>query len=145
MNPLPHLFAQRDISPMRPSGNDSDVPHELKLFQEMPLVITEARKPQRITEAPSTIDVITDEDIRRSGALTLAELLERLPGIYTPRAHNGLGMLWIRGVGGRFNDNALLLVDGVPCRTLYYFNFPLNEKIPLEGGTQRAESVQQPG
>jgi len=54
-------------------------------------------------------------------------------------------MLWIRGVGGRFNDNALLLVDGVPCRTLYYFNFPLNEKIPLEGGTQRAESVQQPG
>ncbi len=121
-----------------------EVPDELKLFQEMPLVITAARKPQRITEASSTIDLITAEDIKRSGALTLAEVLERLPGIYTPTAHNALDMLWIRGVGGRFNDNALLLIDGVPYRTLYYSNFPINEQIPLED-IKKIEIIRGPG
>ncbi len=110
---------------------DGGIPNELKLFQQMPLVITAARKPQRITEAPATIDVITTENIKHLGASTLTELLERLPGIYTPTAHNGLDMLWIRGVGGRFNDNALLLIDGIPYRTLYFSNFPINEQIPL--------------
>ncbi len=127
------------------SLHDIDViPNELKLFQQMPLVITAARKPQRITEASSTIDVITAEDIRRSGALTLAELLERLPGIYTPTAHNALDMLWIRGVGGRYNDKALLLIDGIPYRTLYFSNFPINEQIPL-GDIKKIEIIRGPG
>ena len=128
-----------------PFGIDStEMPDELKLFQQMPLVITAARKPQRITEAPSTIDVITAEDIKRSGALTLSELLERLPGIYTPTAHNALDMLWIRGVGGRSNDNALLLIDGTPYRTIYLSNFPINEQIPLED-IKKIEIIRGPG
>ena len=131
--------------PSFPFGvSDADVPDELKLFQTMPTVITAARKPQTITEAPSTIDVVTAEDIRRSGALTLAEVLERLPGMYTPTAHNALDMLWIRGVGGRFNDNALLLIDGQPYRTLYYSNFPINEQIPLED-IKKIEIIRGPG
>ena len=124
--------------------DNHEIPDELKLFQQMPLVITAARKPQRITEAPSTIDVITAEEIKRSGALTLSELLERLPGIYTPIAHNSLDMLWIRGVGGRSNDNALLLIDGTPYRTLYLSNFPINEQIPLED-IKKIEIIRGPG
>lgn len=121
-----------------------ELPTELRIFESMPMVITAARKPQRITEASSTIDVFTEQDIRNSGALTLAELLERLPGIYTPRAHNGQDMLWIRGVGGRYNDNALLLIDGVPYRTLYYSHFPINEQIPLQN-IKKVEVIRGPG
>ena len=71
---------------------------EEMLFLDIHSVITATRRTQPITEAPATIDIITAEDIRISGAITLAELLERLPGIYTPTALNGLEMLLYQGV-----------------------------------------------
>ena len=121
-----------------------ELPGELQLFAEMPVVITAARKPQYITQAPSTINVITEQEIKSSGATNLSELLERLPGVYTPTAHNALDMLWIRGVGLQYNDNALLLIDGAPYRTLYVSNFPLNEQLPLED-IKRIEVIRGPG
>ena len=42
-------------------------------------------------------------------------------------------VLRIPGVGGRFNDHVLLLIDGQPYWTLFFSNYPQNEQIPLDG------------
>src|SRR5947209_16831049 len=53
---------------------------ELLLLKEETVSIA-ARHEQPISEAPSDVYVITDEDIRHSGAPDLPTILRRIPGI----------------------------------------------------------------
>lgn len=50
------------------------------MFDE-PVTISATGKPERISDTPVTMDVITAEDISRSGARDLPTLLRRLPGV----------------------------------------------------------------
>jgi iron complex outermembrane receptor protein len=64
------VFAQTDeISP------------EFLLFGKEILVVTAARHEQEIGESPATINVITAEDIKNSGCLTVGDLLRTLAGM----------------------------------------------------------------
>lgn len=107
-------------------------------------VVTPSRKPQAIDTAPANIIVITERQIKDSGALTLAELLERLPGIYIPTQGHGEESIYIRGVGERYNNKTLLMVDGYPFRDLYYYSHPINATIPL-ANVKRIEVIRGPG
>ncbi len=53
---------------------------ELRFLQEETVSIA-ARHEQPISEAPSNVYVITDEDIRQSGATDIPTILRRIPGI----------------------------------------------------------------
>ncbi len=44
-------------------------------------VISAAKGEQRISEAPPAITVNIDEDIRNSGAITIADILRMVPGL----------------------------------------------------------------
>ncbi|MEE9402859.1 MAG: hypothetical protein V3V47_06640, partial [Desulfobacteria bacterium] len=48
---------------------------ELLLFMEVPTVVTAARREQPLTKASATTKVITTEEIRRSGAHSIPEIL----------------------------------------------------------------------
>ncbi len=54
---------------------------ELELIKEEETVSIASRYEQPISEAPSNVYVITDEDIRQSGATDLPTVLRRVPGI----------------------------------------------------------------
>lgn len=56
------------------------VVEELRLLKEETVSIA-VRHEQPISEAPSNVYVITDEDIRQSGATDIPTLLRRIPGI----------------------------------------------------------------
>jgi outer membrane receptor for ferrienterochelin and colicins len=68
---------------------------------------------QDIKEAPSSVTIVTSDDIRKYGYRNLAEILRSIPGLFVTfdRCYSFLG---IRGFGlpGDFNDRFLLLVDG---------------------------------
>lgn len=126
-------------------------PNKQQDFFEMSLedlmnveVVTASRKSQDIDTAPANITVITEEEIRNSGAQTLAELLERLPGVYIPTQGHGDESIYIRGVGERYNDKTLLMFDGYPFRDVYYYSYPLNATIPL-ANIKQIEVVRGPG
>jgi len=53
---------------------------ELELIKEEETVSIASRYEQPISQAPSDVYVITDEDIRHSGAADLPTLLRRVPG-----------------------------------------------------------------
>ena len=57
------------------------IPDELQLLTEEETVSVASRYEQPISQAPSNIYVITDEDIRHSGATDLQIILRRVPGI----------------------------------------------------------------
>ncbi len=133
------------ITPLTVRAHDAALPkRELLLLQDIPIVITAARKEQSITEAPSNITMITAEQIRDSGARTLAEVLTLLPGIAINTHRKGFERIWIRGVVGGYNDKTLLLVDGYPWRELVYGQHSIDEQLPITD-IKRVEVVRGPG
>ena len=126
-------------------------PNENARLFEMPLedlmnvqVVTASRKTQSLSMAASNITVITEKEIKDSGAQTLADLLGQLPGIYVPTQGNGLKSIYIRGIGERYNDKTLLLVDGYPTRDVYYYSYSPDATIPI-GNIKRVEVIRGPG
>lgn len=60
---------------------DYGIPDELQLLKEEETVSIASRYEQPISQAPSNVYVITDEDIRHSGAVDLPTVLRRIPGM----------------------------------------------------------------
>jgi iron complex outermembrane receptor protein len=75
-----------------------------------------SRKEQKLTEAAAAIFVITNEDIRRSGLTSVAELLRTVPGLDVAEIDANKWPITARGFGERYPDKMLVLLDG---RTLY--------------------------
>src|SRR6185295_7122421 len=75
-------------------------------------------------EAPGATFVITGEEIERSGAANIFDLLRRVPGVdirYTPMG----GHISIRSTGASpFSEEVLLLIDGSPYNSPDKGGFP---------------------
>ncbi|MEY2465642.1 MAG: iron complex outerrane recepter protein [Verrucomicrobiota bacterium] len=86
---------------------------ELPLSQLMDIpVSTPSRFEQTASEAPSSVTVITSDEIKRYGYRTLADVLRSVPGFYVSYDRN-YAFLGTRGVNlGDFNSRILLMIDG---------------------------------
>lgn len=69
-------------------------------------------RPERLGDTAAAVFVITAEDIRRSGATTLAEVLRMVPGVEVARANTVDWAVSVRGFNGQFANKLLVLVDG---------------------------------
>src|SRR5438874_11988074 len=75
-------------------------------------VTTAAKKEQKLSRTAAAIYVITQEDIRRSGASSIAEALRMVPGVNVARLNASQWAVSARGFNGRFSDKLLVLMDG---------------------------------
>ena len=68
---------------------------------------------QRVTQAPSSISIVTAEDIRRFGYNDLADVLRSVRGLYVTNDHN-YTYIGIRGFlrPGDYSTRVLVLIDG---------------------------------
>jgi iron complex outermembrane receptor protein len=119
---------------------------ELTLEELLDLQVTTASKRnQAVTDVPAPITVITAEDIRRSQAKDLSELLRRVPGLYVGRLHGGLKATSSRTAAERFANKLLVMVDG---RSIYSPSFSgvmwEQQDIMLEN-VERVEVIRGPG
>ena len=90
---------------------------QLNLEQLMNIeVTTVSRTESTVGESAAAVYVITQEDIRRSGATTIAELLRRVPGMNVARINNDTWAISARGFNDQYADFLLVQVDG---RTVY--------------------------
>ena len=78
-----------------------------------PVVVTGTRSPLAAERAPSSVSVITGEQLRREGIATVADALRRVPGLSLAQtgSFGGATSLFIRGGESKFTK---VLVDGVP-------------------------------
>jgi iron complex outermembrane recepter protein len=79
-------------------------------------VSSAAKRPQRLADAATAIYAIGREEIRRSGATNLPELLRTVPGVQVSRIDGSRYAVSIRGGSNRYAGKLLVLLDG---RTLY--------------------------
>lgn len=77
-----------------------------------PVVVTGTRNDRPIDETPVRTEVIDRVEIERTGAITLKDALENLPGVNLTEVHGKSGyQLSMQGFGG---DQVLVLIDGLP-------------------------------
>jgi iron complex outermembrane receptor protein len=79
-------------------------------------VTTVSKQPVQVNRTPAAIYVITQDDIRRSGAASLPEALRLAPGVDVARIDSVKWSIGIRGFGTRLSRAVLVLIDG---RTVY--------------------------
>lgn len=92
-----------------------ELAEELNLLKEESVSIA-ARHEQPISQAPSNVYVITDEDIRHSGATELPTILRRIPGMEVMQMTGADFNVSMRGDNQVFANKILVLVDG---RSIY--------------------------
>ena len=82
----------------------------------------------RIVEQVTTVDEVTAVQIQQSGAKTLDEAINLLPGLYVRNGADGVPRIDIRGLRTR---NVQLLLDGVPMNSTFDGQFD-PRAIPVE-------------
>lgn len=80
------------------------------------VVITASRYGQTPLDSPSTVTILTEEDIRTSGAGSVPELLRRVAGVDVMELSAAEPSVSIRGFNRELANKVLVLVDG---RTVY--------------------------
>ncbi|HNP27303.1 MAG TPA: TonB-dependent receptor, partial [Nitrosomonas sp.] len=71
-----------------------------------------SRRTQKLTEVASAIFVITQEDIRRSGATSIPETLRMAPGVQVARISTDKWAVSVRGFNGLSSSKVQVLIDG---------------------------------
>lgn len=108
-------------------------------------VTSVAKKPQRIDTAAAAVFVISQEDIRRSGATTIPDLLRMVPGMEVAQLPSGGFAVSARGFNGFSANKLLVLIDG---RAIYLSGLGGvlwdQQLVPVED-IQRIEVVRGPG
>lgn len=91
-------------------------PSELKklsLEELFEIEVTSAsKKPEKLSEAAAAIHVVTDEDIRRSGARSIPEALRHIAGVEVARVDASDYAITARGFNGTIANKLLVLMDG---------------------------------
>jgi len=118
----------------------------LSLEELMEVEITSvSKRPEKRTEAAAAIYVITHQDIRRSGARSLPDLLRTVPGVNVANLDASKRAVSIRGLNDRFANKLLVLVDGRSVYTpLFAGVFWEDQNILLED-VERIEVIRGPG
>jgi iron complex outermembrane recepter protein len=75
-------------------------------------VTSVGRKAQRVATAPAAVYVITQEDIRRSGAQTIPDLLRIVPGLTVARINAYSWAISARGGLGQYANKMQVMIDG---------------------------------
>jgi iron complex outermembrane recepter protein len=80
-------------------------------------VTTVGKREQRLSQIPAAVYVITQDEIRRSGATNIPDALRLVPGIEVAQIDNTNWAISIRGANSISSNKLLVLIDG---RSVYY-------------------------
>ena len=143
------LFSTVPVSAQDTTTFSPDVNEILSLQPENNTrIVTASKKLEDIDKAPGIVSVITVDDIRRYGANSLLEVLDRVTSVFmTGTYSNPQNIISIRGkLPVQNNTQVLILLNGRPLRDPYWggFDFPVFLGFPLEI-ISRIEVIRGPG
>lgn len=135
-------YAAFAAAPAWPQSSLADASLEQLLNTQVTSV---ARKEQDLAHAAAAVFVLGPEDIRRSGAATVPDLLRIVPGVEVAQINGSTWAISIRGFNQRYSNKVLVLVDGrsVYTPSLSGVNWDQLD-MPLEN-IDRIEVVRGPG
>jgi outer membrane cobalamin receptor len=107
------------------------------------LLSVSSQKALSSRESPSIVSVITEEDIRKSGARDLVDVLRTVPGLEF--AYDGESAIGIGARGNWANEGKiLLLIDGQQVNEIFSGSLSFGNRYPLSS-ISRIEIIRGPG
>ena len=103
------------------------------------------RMPEKLNDAPAAIYVITREDIRRSGATRIPEMLRLAPNLQVARDSSLGYAITARGFNSTTPNKLLVLVDGRSVYTPLYSGVFWDSVNVLADDIERIEVISGPG
>lgn len=119
---------------------------EMDLEALMKIEVTSvSKRPEKLSDAAAAIYVITQEDIRRSGATSIPEALRMAPGLEVARQDSHTWAISSRGFNDEFANQLLVLIDGRSVYTPLFAGVYWDvQDLPLED-INRIEVIRGPG
>lgn len=134
-----------EISSLTQSKAGEEFTEELRWLQEESIVSTVSRREQKVKETDAAVYVITQEDIRRSGANSIPEILRIVPGVNVARIDANKWAISIRGFNNRYADKLLVLIDGRTVYTPLFAGTYWDVQDTLLEDVERIEVIRGPG
>jgi iron complex outermembrane receptor protein len=95
-----------------PSQDNADLA-DLSIEQLMDESVTSvSKRDQKLGDAAAAITVLSNDDLHRSGATTIAEALRLVPGLDVAATNSGQWAISARGFNNLYANKLLVLVDG---------------------------------
>src|SRR5882724_11054563 len=108
-------------------------------------VTSVSKHTQKVADAAAAIFVITQDDIRRSGANSIPEALLLVPGLQVARIDQNKWAIGSRGFNGRFDNKLLVLIDGRSVYTPLFSGVYWNVQDVMLEDIDRIEVIRGPG
>jgi iron complex outermembrane receptor protein len=108
-------------------------------------VTSPSKGPTPAFTSPVAIYVITGEDIRRSGANTIPDVLRLAPGVEVAQIDGNKWSVGIRGFGTRLSRSVLVLIDGRSVYTTVFAGTYWEVQDTLLHDIDRIEIIRGPG
>lgn len=101
------------ISPIYSTTVLADDLFDLRFEDLLQVQVSSASKaPTRLMETAAAISVISRDDIRRSGACTVPEVLRMVPGVHVAQVDANRWAVTVRGFNGLTANKLLVMIDG---------------------------------
>lgn len=104
-----------------------------------------SRKPEKLSEAAAAVFVITHEDIRRSGATSIPEVLRLAPNLQVARVDSSQYAISARGFNSTTANKLLVLIDGRSVYTPLFSGVFWDVQDTLLDNIERVEIISGPG
>ncbi len=108
-------------------------------------VTTVSRVPEQAMSVPAAVYVVTQEQIRRSGATSIPEILRLVPGVQVARLGGGTWAIGIRGFADRLARSILVLIDGRAVYSPLFAGTYWETQDTLLADIDRIEVIRGPG
>ena len=92
------------------------------------IVVSASKRPEKITDAPASIQAVTRKDIEQFSGSNTFELLSKLQGVEFIRTGVDYSLINARGMNNAFNNKVFQIVDGRNSIT------PLSGSLPMQNG-----------
>jgi len=131
--------------PVWPQENPKDLASE-SLEDLMNMEVTSvSKKEEKLSRTAAAVFVITQEDIRRSGATTIPDLLRMVPGMDVGEINGSTWAVSARGFNSQFSNKLMVMIDGRSVYTPYFAGVYWDTAtLPLED-IERIEVIRGPG
>jgi iron complex outermembrane receptor protein len=108
-------------------------------------VTSVSKRTQKVADAAAAVFVITQEDIRRSGATSIPDALRMVPGLEVAQIDQNKWAIGSRGFNGRFDNKLLVLIDGRSVYTPLFSGVYWNVQDVVLEDVDRIEVIRGPG
>ncbi len=108
-------------------------------------VTSVSKSPERLDQAASAIQVISGEDIKRSGATNLADAMRLAPNLSVQQIHSHAWVVSSRGFNALYANKLLVMIDGRTVYTPLYAGVLWDAQNVLLEDIDRIEVISGPG